>query len=80
MRRLDADLEEKQEPGGASVAEAQTVTAGDYQGELDTSRDREAVIRLRLLVTLAGPAHVNLSSNAFASFKSAVSKPSVNQR
>jgi hypothetical protein len=23
MRRLDADLEEKQEPGGASVAEAQ---------------------------------------------------------
>ena len=40
---------------------------------------REAVIRVRLLVMLADPAHVNSSSSDFASIRSAVSKPSVNQ-
>ena len=39
--------------------------------------DQEAVIRARLLAALT--AHANSSSSAFASFKSGVSKPSVNQ-
>jgi hypothetical protein len=52
MRRFGVDLEEKQEPRGASVAEAQNGDSMDYQGELDTSRDREAWI-IRASLTLA---------------------------
>jgi len=43
-----------------------------------SSGGQKAVIRVRLL-DMRTPAHVNSSSSAFASFRSAVSKPSVNQ-
>jgi hypothetical protein len=45
MRRPDADLEEKREPRVASQPERKRVTV--VRLELDTGRDREAVIRRR---------------------------------
>jgi hypothetical protein len=56
--------------------------AQTLKGSLCSAQDRrgadEAVIRTRPW-TCRRLAHVNLSSSLFASFRSAVSKPSVNQ-
>ena len=59
MRRLGADLEEKQEPRVASLAEAQKpkrkrVTHEVTRATLDTGRDREAIVAVarRLAVVL----------------------------
>jgi hypothetical protein len=43
-----------------------------------SSGGRKAVVHVRLL-DMPTPAYVNSSSSSFASFRSAVSKPSVNQ-